>query len=90
MEMSGDLGGVAAETYSPDTGCQVASSCLDCPFERCLEEEPAGRFRYVRAQRNAAIAQMVREGKGTRQIAGEMGLSQRTVQRAVRGLGEGG
>ncbi len=70
-----------------DTGCEMAASCLDCPFERCLEDEPSGAFRYIKARRDATIARMVREGKGTRQIARETGVSQRTVQRAIKGTG---
>ncbi|MEW6034760.1 MAG: helix-turn-helix domain-containing protein [Chloroflexota bacterium] len=66
-----------------DRGCELAPACLECPFERCLLEEPRGRQRLLLARRDALIAQLRREGKGTRHIARELGISQRTVQRAV-------
>lgn len=75
----GDLDPVEA-----DAGCDLATSCLDCPFERCLQEEPGGEEQYLLAQRDNRIAAHFREGKGTYQIARDLGVSQRTVQRALK------
>ena len=66
-----------------DAGCDLAAKCLECPFERCLQEEPRGRQRYLRAQRDALAAELSRQGYGSRQIATRLGVSQRTVQRSL-------
>ncbi len=26
-----------------DEGCKLAASCLDCPFPRCMDDQPRGR-----------------------------------------------
>ena len=30
------------ETHYRDTGCELAPSCLQCPMERCVYDEPEG------------------------------------------------
>lgn len=79
--LNGDLD--QPDTIGGDTGCDLAAKCLECPFERCLQEEPRGRQRYFRAQRDALVAELSRQGYGSRQIATRLGLSQRTVQRSL-------
>lgn len=67
----------------PDEGCHLAKSCLQCPFERCLEEEPGSSRQHHRAIRDARIWAHSRTGKGSLQIAAELGVSQRTIQRSL-------
>jgi hypothetical protein len=38
-----------------DDGCDFSPSCLDCPFEKCLDEEPGGRKRYLKIKRDSEI-----------------------------------
>lgn len=75
---------VAADVLDyEDRGCDLAPSCLDCPFDRCLEDEPDARQKLLRDRRNRTIKDMHREGRSSREIARLLGVSPRTVQRAV-------
>jgi hypothetical protein len=67
-----------------DEGCAVFGSCLRCPLPRCVEEEPRGQQRLRLALRNQRMAELRRSGKSVKYIAGLFGVSQRTVQRALR------
>ena len=71
-----------------DSGCSEAteklghaSSCLECPFPYCILEGGD----YSREQRNAKIIQMDKEGKTVGQIAVEMGIGRRQVERVING-----
>ena len=66
-----------------DEGCEFYPSCLDCPFSRCLEEEPRGRQRLRMVTRAGEMARLKREGTSTDEIARLFGVSKRTVQRAI-------
>jgi hypothetical protein len=66
-----------------DEGCEVFPACLDCPLERCIEEEPRGRQRLRAAARARLMAELRRNGKSVEEIAGIFGVSRRTVQRAL-------
>ncbi len=76
-----------------DEGCDLAtarlghqSSCLECPFERCIYEQPRGRQRYLKTRRDSEIAKIFnKEGKKIKEIARIFGLSERTIQRAIKG-----
>lgn len=68
-----------------DEGCEFAGSCLDCPFSRCIYEQPGGKQRWLKKLRDREIASLFgREGKGVKELALMFGVSQRTVQRALR------
>ncbi len=68
-----------------DEGCEFSPSCLSCRFPRCLYEEPRGRQRWVKGQRNREIARLFATGRwSARELAERFGLSQRTVQRALK------
>ena len=77
------------KSYSgADSGCPEAtnflgytSSCLNCPFPSCIYE--GGSANYSREQRNAKIIQMDKEGKTVGQIAVEMGIGRRQVERVI-------
>ncbi|MBI2860823.1 MAG: sigma-70 family RNA polymerase sigma factor [Chloroflexi bacterium] len=67
-----------------DEGCELSGSCLDCPLPRCIHDEPGGRQRWLKRQRDREIARLFRrEGKRIRELAQMFGLSQRTVKRAL-------
>ena len=79
---------VAADVVEcQDKGCDLAPSCLDCPFDRCLEDDPRARQNLLRQRRNRTISELRDEGKDSREIARLLGISQRTVQRAMRARG---
>jgi transposase-like protein len=66
-----------------DEGCEVFGSCLNCPLPRCVEEEPRGRQRLMLAVRNRRMVELRRSGKGVKDIARLLGVSRRTVERAL-------
>ncbi len=68
-----------------DQGCEFADSCLNCPFPQCLYDEPRGKQRWLKELRNKEIARMFGGGDwGVKELASLFGLSQRTVQRALK------
>ena len=75
-----------------DDGCEFASSCLDCPFSKCIYELPGGRQRWLKRQREKDMARLfITEGKKVKELALLFSVSQRTVQRALKSaLSKGG
>ena len=67
-----------------DEGCEFADSCLNCPFTQCLYDEPRGKQRWLKELRNKEIAGLFSGGWGMRELALMFGLSQRTIQRALK------
>ncbi len=68
-----------------DEGCDLASSCLQCPFPQCIYEQPGGKQRWLKKLRSREITRLfTSEGKGIKELAIKFGVSQRTVQRALR------
>ena len=68
-----------------DEGCEFADSCLECPFAKCIYEEPRGRQRWLKRQRDRQITRLfIIEGKKVKELALMFGISQRTVQRVLK------
>ena len=67
-----------------DEGCEAFPSCLNCPLPRCLEEQPRGQQRLRMAARGRRMAELRKRGKSVKEIADFFGVSQRTVQRALK------
>ena len=67
-----------------DEGCENAASCLECPFPQCLYEEPRGRQRWLKGLRNTEINRLFNGGQEVKELAAMFGISQRTVQRALK------
>ena len=68
-----------------DEGCDLADSCLNCPFSQCIYEQPRGRQRWLKKARDREITRIFTgEGKGVKELALVFEVSQRTVQRALR------
>jgi len=75
-----------------DDGCELAttylsckSSCLKCPFPRCVYDQPGGRQCWLKRQRNREMVRLFStEGKGIKELAQIFSVSQRTVQRALK------
>lgn len=68
-----------------DEGCEFAHSCLNCPFQKCILEEPGGKRRWLKQQRNKEIVRLSsEEGKAIRKLADMFGVSRRTVQRVLQ------
>ena len=67
-----------------DEGCEFAASCLNCPFERCLFEEPRGRQRWLKELRYSEMRKLYEDGRGKKELALLFGVCLRTVQRALK------
>ena len=68
-----------------DEGCDLAGSCLNCPFPQCVYEQPGGKQRWLKKLRDREIARLfTTEGKGVKEMALIFSVSQRTVQRALK------
>ena len=68
-----------------DEGCEFADSCLGCPFPQCLYDVPRGRQRWLKELRDREIARLFGSGSwGMKELALLFGLSQRTIQRALK------
>jgi hypothetical protein len=67
-----------------DEGCEYAESCLACPFPQCLFDEPRGRQRWLKTLRNKEIKKLFHGGWKINELAPLFGVSQRTIQRALK------
>jgi len=68
-----------------DEGCEMAESCLNCPFARCIYDEPGGKQLWMRKSRDREIARLsISEGKKVKEISEMFGISERTVQRDLK------
>ncbi len=68
-----------------DEGCEFADSCLSCSFQQCLYDEPRGKQRWLKELRSKEIAGLFSSGGwGVKELALMFGLSQRTIQRALK------
>jgi len=67
-----------------DEGCEYAESCLACPFPQCLYDEPRGRQRWLKELRTKEIKKLFNSGWKIYELALLFGVSQRTIQRALR------
>ncbi|MHB8105680.1 MAG: hypothetical protein ACYDG5_09135 [Dehalococcoidales bacterium] len=67
-----------------DEGCEYAKACLDCPFPQCLYDEPRGHQRWMKQTRDKEIKRLANIGKKVKELAIIFGVSQRTIQRALK------
>ena len=73
-----------------DEGCEFADSCLNCPLPICVYDEPGGKRRLLKRRRAQEMARLfTTEGKGQKELAKIFGVSQRTVQRALKAVFSG-
>ena len=78
------------EDYFPyrDLGCDLAPSCLSCPFEQCRYDGPAAQRHQnntARAEETARILALRDAGHKVIEICAVVGRSERTVQRTLAG-----
>ncbi|MBI4295090.1 MAG: helix-turn-helix domain-containing protein [Chloroflexi bacterium] len=67
-----------------DEGCDLAPSCLNCPFPHCRYDAPGEGTRQVKGQRDGELLRLRLEGTSIARLAQRFGLSQRTVYRITR------
>ncbi len=67
-----------------DDGCGKAARCLDCPFDKCLYEQPGGKKQFLKSRRDDEILRLHSLGRTSVEIARQYKVSERTVQRVVK------
>jgi hypothetical protein len=67
--------------HYPDDGCDLAPSCLTCPFVACRYDIPGGKRALLNGYRDKAIASLRQNGKAVPVVAELLGVSVRTVVR---------
>ena len=68
-----------------DEGCELSTSCLNCPLPQCIYDEHGGRQRWLKRFRDKEIARLFgSEGREVKELAFMFGVSRRTVQRALK------
>ncbi len=69
-----------------DEGCDLAASCINCPFPDCrYDVNPGGVKQMRREARDARIVALGAQGTPASAIATTTGISPRTVQRVLAG-----
>jgi len=76
-----------------DEGCELAtrelgqpSHCARCPFPDCIYAEPRGERKWLKSQRDREIlAGLKNGGKTVTELAEFFTVSERTVQRVLKG-----
>jgi len=67
-----------------DDGCDLAPSCLRCPFPRCRYDEEGGIAGYLRRQRDSELRRLRHEeGLAPTELAARFHVSLRSVYRIV-------
>ena len=75
-----------------DEGCDSATTylghqsiCLNCPFPKCIYDQPGGKQHWLKGQRDSEIVRLFNaEDVKVRELAMMFGMSQRTVQRILK------
>ena len=68
-----------------DTGCEVSSSCLECPLPRCRYDDPAWYQQYKRLTRDFRVWNIMRsEGLTADQAAERFSVTVRTIFRIMQ------
>jgi len=70
-----------------DRGCNLHPSCLACPLARCQYDEPAYQRASARQnERERKVRALIDDGLTPNEIADHLGISIRTVYRALEGM----
>lgn len=68
-----------------DTGCSAHHSCLSCPLERCVYDEPEGGKGAAQRARDEEIFRLYGDrGPDIQSLAMRFGVSRRTIHRVVQ------
>lgn len=66
-----------------DDGCDIHPICLTCPLPRCRYEEPGGLRAILNEYRDRQIASLRKKGASVDELAGQFGISRRTIFRVL-------
>jgi hypothetical protein len=68
-----------------DEGCDLADSCLNCPYEECIYDEPGGKRLWKKKARSTEVIRLhTEEGKTIKELSDMYGVSKRTIQRSLK------
>lgn len=70
--------------HFPDTGCEKAPSCLECPLAICKHDDPAWLPAHDRAERDRKIFDLRKKGMMPSEISRVTGVAQRSVYRVIQ------
>jgi len=73
------------DTRYRDEGCELYPRCLICPFPVCRHDDPEWHLKR-KADRNAQIRRLRRQGKSIAELSDHFGISKRTIHRALAGM----
>ena len=76
--------GLPEQMNYADSGCEVSSSCLNCPLPKCKYDDPTWYQTYRRQGRDLQVVAAYREARSVFQVAARLNVSPRTVHRALR------
>ena len=78
--------GLPETTNYPDTGCELAPSCLECPLALCKYDDPniSRRSDSNKVMRDAEIMRLFKNGLDVIAIARQVNTSDRTVYRIIQ------
>ena len=71
-------------TRYKDDGCDVSSTCLDCPLPLCKYDDPGWLQRESRRTRDDEIFRLRQKGVPVAEISQQFEISTRTVHRIVQ------
>lgn len=66
-----------------DTGCELSPTCLNCTQAICKYDDPSWTKRLDLKARDARIVSMRKDGMTVKEIAKEVGVSERTAYRVL-------
>ena len=75
--------GMVGRSYYKDTGCDLAPSCLNCPFKQCRFDMDSKTEQIVK--RTVVIVEMREVGLSVRAISAQIGISERMVYQSLQG-----
>ena len=87
--VGGTLAPVRSDTlpenpHYKDDGCDVSSTCLDCPLPLCKYDDPGWVQRESRRTRDDEIFRLRQKGVPVTEISQQFEISTRTVHRIVQ------
>lgn len=75
--------GTPEQSAYVDSGCELAPTCLDCPLPKCKYDDPHWRQRNDLKTRDARIVELRKAGFTVKEVAKEIGVSDRTAYRVL-------
>ncbi|MEN8614034.1 hypothetical protein ABFB09_01945 [Dehalogenimonas sp. THU2] len=82
-ELSPDPDEAPRYNQYPDTGCELAGACLNCPYPLCHYDDPALARRLRNIIMGKRLLYQLKRGRTLVEAAAAKGLTLRTAERRV-------